>query len=295
MSGPLTKRFTFADLRAARVSGAKVPMLTCYDFTTARLMQQAGVPMLLVGDSAANVILGHDSTLPVPLDFMIEITAAVRRGAPLALVMGDMPFGSFASAAPGHWIENVLRMVKLSGCDCVKLEVAEGHAPLIKALADAGVAVVAHLGLRPQSVGLLGGAYRFQGRTASEANALVDVALLMQHSGASAILLEAVPPEVSQRIVERTGVPIIGCGAGPACHGHVIVTHDGLGLTERCPRFVPDLTDLSSPMKQAFEKYVKEIEIGAYPAPEHQYVMPAEEKAKFGAEGNNVGLETKLK
>src|SRR5438045_511671 len=109
----------------------------------------------------------------------MKITAAVRRGAPLALVMADMPFGSFASVEPGHWIENVLRMVKLSGCDCVKLEVSEGHAPLIKALADAGVAVVAHLGLRPQSVGLLGGAYRFQGRTAAEANTLAELALLM--------------------------------------------------------------------------------------------------------------------
>src|SRR3954449_2211191 len=147
MPGPLTKRFTLADLRAARASGTKVPMLTCYDFTTARLMQEAGVPMLLVGDSAANVILGHSSTLPIPLEFLIEITAAVRRGAPNALVMADMPFGSYASVEPAHWVENVLRMVKLSGCDCVKLEVTQGHAPLIKTLADAGVAVVAHLGL----------------------------------------------------------------------------------------------------------------------------------------------------
>jgi 3-methyl-2-oxobutanoate hydroxymethyltransferase len=296
MPGPLTKRFTFADLRAARTSGTKVPMLTCYDFTTARLMQAAGVPMLLVGDSAANVILGHPSTLPIPLDFLIELTAAVRRGAPNALVMADMPFGSYASVEPSHWIENVLRMVKLSGCDCVKLEVTQGHAPLIKALADAGVAVVAHLGLRPQSVGLLGGAYKFQGRTAADAADLVELALLLQRSGASAILLEAVPPEVSQRVVERTAVPIIGCGAGPACHGHVIVTHDGINLTDHRPRFVPELADLATPLKQAFADYVRVVQDGTYPAAEHQYQMPADERAKFvaGADGEiEAGIERK--
>src|SRR3989440_8936125 len=136
------RKFTLADLRAARRGGTKVPMLTCYDFTTARLMQEAGVQALLVGDSTANVVLGHPTTLPVPLSFMIEITAAVRRGAPLALVVADMPFGSYQeSVAQG--VRNVCRMVKRSGCDCVKLEVAEGHLPLVGALAEAGVGVMA--------------------------------------------------------------------------------------------------------------------------------------------------------
>ena len=161
MSTALSKKFTLSDLRAARANGTKVPMLTCYDFTTARLMQEAGVPALLAGDSAGNVILGYDSTLPVELGFMIQITAAVRRGAPLALVVADMPFGSYqASVAQG--VRNVVRMVKLSGCDCVKLEVAPGHAKLVRTLADAGIAIMAHVGLRPQSVGVLGG-YKFQG------------------------------------------------------------------------------------------------------------------------------------
>src|SRR5947209_3039273 len=167
----LNKKVTLNDLRAARQSGAKMAMLTCYDFTTARLMQEAGVPALLVGDSAANVILGYDSTLPVSLPFMIELTAAVRRGAPLALLVGDMPFGSYQSSvggALGSGVRNVCKVVKRTGCDLVKLEVAEGHAGLVRALADAGVAVMAHLGLRPQAVGLMGG-YRFQGRTAREA------------------------------------------------------------------------------------------------------------------------------
>ncbi len=279
MSGSLGKKFTLADLRAARASGTKVPMLTCYDFTTARLMQESGVPMLLVGDSAANVILGYETTLPVPLDFMIELTAAVRRGAPLAFVIGDMPFGTLGSGLP-QWIDNVVRMVKLSGCDCVKIEVAAGHAPLVRTLADAGVAVMAHLGLRPQSVGLIGG-YKFQGRTAEEARNLVDLALVMQRSGAAAILVEAVPPEVSQRIVRETEVPVIGCGAGSACHGHVIVTHDAIGLSLRKPKFAPQLNDLAGPMKQAFAQYVQDVKSGKYPAAEHEYEMVADEKQKF--------------
>jgi 3-methyl-2-oxobutanoate hydroxymethyltransferase len=279
MSSPVSRKFTLSDLRAARESGRKIPMLTCYDFTTARLMQEAGVPTLLAGDSAANVILGHQTTLPVSLDFMIEITGAVRRGAPNCFVVADMPFGSYGSSLL-HWVENVYRMVKLSGCDCVKIEVAAGHAELVKTLADAGVAVMAHLGLRPQSVGIMGG-YRFQARTAIEADNLVALALLMQKSGAAALLLEAVPPEVSARVVEQTTLPIIGCGAGPACHGHVIVTHDGIGLSERRPRFAPMLEDMSGPLKQAFARYVQNVSSGQYPAAEHQYEMPIEEKEKF--------------
>src|SRR2546423_1221654 len=161
MPSPLNKRFTLSDLRSARITGAKIPVLTCYDYTTARLMQQAGVPALLVGDSAANVILGFDTTLPVPLHFMIQITAAVRRGAPNALVIADMPFGSY-QGSPGRAMRNVFRMVQLSGCDCVKLEAAESQLPAVRELADAGVAIMAHLGLRPQAVGVLGG-YKGQG------------------------------------------------------------------------------------------------------------------------------------
>jgi 3-methyl-2-oxobutanoate hydroxymethyltransferase len=171
-------------------------------------------------------------------------------------------------------------MVKLSGCDCVKLEVGPTHTKLISELAGAGVAIVAHLGLRPQSVSLLGG-YRYQGRTAAEAEALVAMAIEMEQAGAAAILLEAVPPEVSQRVVERTGVPVIGCGAGPACHASVIVTHDGLGLTSQRPRFVPVLGDVAAAMNQAFASYIRRVASGEYPAAEHQYEMLPEEKVRF--------------
>lgn len=274
-----SRKFTIADLRAARLSGAKVPMLTCYDFTTARLMQEAGVPALLVGDSAANVILGHPTTLPVSLPFMVEITAAVRRGAPLALVVADMPFGSYqGSLARGT--RNVFRMVQKSGCDCVKLEAGESQLRLIRELADAGVAVMAHLGLRPQSVGIVGG-YKYQGRTANEAADIVRLAKAMEASGAAALLLEAVPPEVGHAVVDAIDLPVFGCGAGPHCHGHVVVTHDAVGLSPTRPRFVPTLGDLAGPSRELFAKYVDAVRSGNYPTPQHQYAMEPGEAQKL--------------
>jgi 3-methyl-2-oxobutanoate hydroxymethyltransferase len=269
MADPLTKRFTLQDLRRARKLGTKVPMLTCYDYTTARLMQQAGVAALLVGDSAGNVILGYDSTIPVPLDFMIQITAAVRRGAPLAFLVADMPFGSYAQGV-AQGVGNVVSMLQLSGCDCVKLEVSAQHLDLVQALAGNGIAVMAHLGLRPQAVGLIGG-YRVQARTPSDAKALVALALQMEHAGAAAILLEAVPTEAAARVVEAVKIPVIGCGAGHACDGSVVVVHDALNLTPRPPKFAPRLADIASPLVEALSRYVDQVTSGAYPGPEHAY------------------------
>lgn len=290
MPSALTRKVTLNDLRSARAGGAKVAMLTCYDFTTARLMQEAGVPALLVGDSAASVVLGHPTTLPVPLSFMTEITAAVRRGAPLALLVADMPFGSYhGSVARG--VRNVCRMVRKSGCDLVKLEVAALHAGLVRELAGAGVAVMAHLGLRPQTVGLLGG-YKFQGRTADEAREIVALALQMEQSGAAALLVEAVPAEVAKAVVEAVAIPVIGCGAGPHCHGHVFVTHDALGLTQSPPRFAPRLGDLAGPALAAFGEYVRQVGSGEYPAAAQQYEMPAPERSKFLHAGATKSLQT---
>jgi 3-methyl-2-oxobutanoate hydroxymethyltransferase len=279
MANPLSAKFTLNDLRAARETGRRVPILTCYDYTMARFMERAGVPALLVGDSAGSVILGHSSTIPVSLPFMIELTAAVRRGAPNAFLIADMPFGSYqASAAQG--VRNVVRMLKLTGCDCIKLEVANSHAKLVSRLADAGIAVMAHLGLRPQWVGLLGG-YRSHGRTAEQAKAIVSAAVEMQRAGAAALLIETVPPEVGAAVVAATEIPVIGCGAGPACHGSVIVTHDALNLTPKRPKFVPLISEMDGPITAALAEYVRRVGSGEYPAAEHQYEMPAEEKAKF--------------
>ncbi len=251
-------------------------MLTCYDFTTARVMQEAGIPALLVGDSAANVILGHPTTLPVPLEFMIEISAAVRRGAPNCLVIADMPFGSYQASA-SQAVKNVTRMLQLSSCDCVKVEVAGGFEKTVTRLADAGIAVVAHLGLRPQSIGLLG-SYKAQGRTADDARRIVDLAVSMQHCGAAAILLEAVPPVVSAAVVAAVDLPVIGCGAGPACHAHVVVTHDAVSLTDARARFVPVVGDVKSVMKKSFAEYVRLIDSGQYPSKDQCYESPPTRK-----------------
>lgn len=276
-------------------------MLTAYDFTTAKILARAGVKLLLVGDSAANVILGHDSTLPVPLEFMIEITAAVKRAAPGALVFADMPFGSFANRADG--VRNVVRMVKLSGCDCVKIEATRGHIGLVQALADNGVAVFAHLGLMPQAVRLLGG-YRAQGKTAIDALQLADLATDFVNAGAAGILLEAVPPAVAELVVKQvnfvdpeddpTGdkfIPVIGCGAGPACHAHVVVTHDLLGLSDRQPRFAPPMVDVATVVASGAQKFVQAIASGKYPSKNHCYEMPASELKEMKKQAAEFGVE----
>jgi 3-methyl-2-oxobutanoate hydroxymethyltransferase len=276
MGNSAPRKFGLSDLKQARVTGRKLAMLTCYDYTTARLMHEVGVPLILVGDSAANVILGYPTTLPVSLEFMIEITRAVRRGAPDALLIADMPFGSVHGSV-ARSVRNVVRVVQQTGCDMVKIETTPRSARLITELTDAGVAVIAHLGLKPQSIHVLG-SYRYQARTASEARQLIDEALSMERAGAAAILLEAVPPEVSELLVRKSRVPVIGCGAGPACHASVVVTHDLLGLTPSAPRFAPVLSDLATKMKAAFLEYMNQLQNGAYPASEHCYTMPPAER-----------------
>jgi len=166
-------------------------------------------------------------------------------------------------------------MVARTGCDAVKLEVTSGHCDLIRHVADSGVAVIAHLGLRPQSVSLLGG-YKVQGRTNPEASRIVEQAKQMEQAGAAAILIEAVPPEVGQAVVRAVEIPVIGCGAGPACHGFVFVTHDSVGLSEHTPRFVPQLGDLATPAIEAYRTYVRLVGEGKYPGPEHDYEMKSE-------------------
>ncbi len=271
------KAFKLNDLRAARTTGDKLAMLTCYDYTTARHLQEAGVPMLLVGDSASNVILGHSSTVPISLDFMIEITRAVKRGAPDSLVVGDLPFGSY-QASDRQGIENVYRMLKESNCDCVKLEAGATLLPMINKLADSGAAIIAHIGLRPQAVGLMGG-YRYQGRTAVEAKAIVDLAVQFWRAGAAAILLEAVPPEVGQLVAQQIEIPVIGCGAGGFCHAHVVVLQDLLRLTPTQPRFVPDVSGNS--LIENARQFVTQISSGAYPQPAHCYQMLDGESQKL--------------
>jgi 3-methyl-2-oxobutanoate hydroxymethyltransferase len=270
-----TTRFSLDDFRRAITAGEKLAMLTCYDYTTARLLEAAGVKLLLVGDSAANVILGYDTTLPIPLDFLIELTAAVRRGAPSAFVMADMPFGSTATLASGT--RNVVHMVKRSGCDAVKIECSRGHIRLIQNLADQGIAVFAHLGLTPQSVQRTG--YKAQGRSAHDALMIADLASDLINAGASGILLEAVPPEIAKILTDHFDVPVIGCGAGRHCHAHVVVLHDLLGLTPRSPRFAPRLGDGGLSAKRAVQRYIDEITKGRYPKPAHGFSLSDAERS----------------
>ncbi len=256
-------------------------VLTCYDATIASWLWRGGVKCLLVGDTAAQVILGHDSTLPVPLAFMVEITAAVRRGAPDAFVIADMPFGSY-QCGDDMAVQNAIRFLTEGSADAVKLEVTEAFAPLIDRMSRAGVPVVAHVGSLPQHVRVRGG-YGSVGRTSTQAAQLVDTAKQMIQSGAAMLLVEAVPAQVSAQIVKMAAamtaqggqgeVPVIGCGGGPACHGHVVVLHDLLGLTRWQPPFARPLADLGQQISSVAAQWIEQVRSGNYLHTDHPYKM----------------------
>jgi 3-methyl-2-oxobutanoate hydroxymethyltransferase len=237
-----------------------------------------------VGDTAAQVILGHDSTLPATMPFMLEITAGVRRGAPDAFVMADMPFGSY-QGGDDLAVRNAIAFMAQGGADAVKLEVDASFAPLVERLTHAGVPVVAHLGSRPQQVRAMGG-YRSAGRTVREADVVVEAAERMLGAGAAMLLLEAIPDEVAQRIVHAATagaaapgrswpVPVVGCGGGPSCHGHVVVLQDLLGLSDWRPPFAPPLADIGAQIKAAAERWNQLIQSGRYLRDDHPYHMHA--------------------
>ena len=227
---PSNTGVTLQTLRKAARDGTPFACLTCYDATTARWLARAGIPVLLVGDTAAEMILGEPGTIHAPLDFMLMITAAVKRGAPDTFVMGDMPFGSY-QCDDTEAVRNAMRFLTEGRADAVKLEVDIEWVGLVAKLTKAGVPVVAHLGSRPQCAKQEGG-YRSAGRTQAALEAIVDTAIEMEAAGARMILLEAVPNEVSEAVVKAISVPVIGCGAGTACHGQIVVTQDLLGLTD---------------------------------------------------------------
>lgn len=257
---------------------AKFSMLTAYDFPTAAAAQRAGVHALLVGDSSANVVLGLATTREVTLDFLVTIAGAVRRGAPATYLVGDVPFESMQSGPDGLLLA-AERFVNEAGCDAVKFEAESGDDRLVEALAGAGHEVIVHLGLRPQTV-LTPDGYRAQARDADSIALLVDDSRRMAAAGAAMLLLEAVPNEASLAVIAAIDLPVIGCGAGPACDGHVVVTHDLLGFaTTRPPRFVPVLADMNSFVEDALRRYVESIAAGRYPGPEHVYPL----RAKAGA------------
>lgn len=269
-----SNRVDLAFLRQCKAQRRKFAMLTAYDHPTAAAAQAAGVHSLLVGDSMGAVILGHPNTRSVPLALMITLAEAVRRGAPDVYLVGDMPFESM-SAGNEAVIRAALRFRDDAGCDAVKLETAAQHDALVAKLSRAGIETIAHLGLRPQSV-LNPDGYKAQARDEGAVAELVADARRMESAGAAMLLLEAVPAEAASAVVAAVSVPVIGCGAGPACDGHVVVTHDLLGWgATRPPRFVPVLASLGDAVRSAMAEYVQRIANGTYPGPEHAYPMRA--------------------
>lgn len=253
----LTKRVTLRTLRKWAEAGEPFACLTAYDATTARWLERAGVPVLLVGDSGAEVILGFDRTIDMPLDFSIILTAAVKRGAPNALVMADMPFMSYQASADDAMV-NAGRFMVEGKADCVKLEVDETFAPLVDRMTRAGIPVCAHVGARPSTAALAGG-YGSAGRVATEAEQIVADAVALEQAGAVLLLIEAVPPEVTERVLRETSVPLIGIGAGPACHGQILVVQDLVGMTDAPPRFAERSAALGTELQKAGADWVKRV------------------------------------
>jgi 3-methyl-2-oxobutanoate hydroxymethyltransferase len=280
-------KVTLTDLAAMKERGEKIVMVTAYDAPGARLAEESGIDILLVGDTAAMVVLGHDSTLPVTMDEMLFLTRTVARTAQRPLVVGDMPFGSY-NVTDDEAVRNAVRFVKEGGADVVKLEGAGPSLSRAAAIVAAGIPVMGHVGLTPQTETMLGG-FKTQGRTAARARRLLSDALALEAAGCFAVVLEAVPTVVAARITEALSVPTIGIGAGANCDGQVLVYHDLLGLTEgRAPRFVKRYAQLATTIRGALQTYADEVRNGTYPAPEHTYTMPQEELALFASATESV-------
>jgi len=273
---PICRPVTLRTIQKYVERGEKFACLTCYDATTARWLQKAGVPVLLVGDTAAEMILGLPSTIHAPLEFLIQITAAVKRGAPDLHVMADMPFMSY-QADEAEGIRNAGRFMTDGLADSVKVEVDRTFAPLVERMARAGVPVVAHIGCRPQQVKLRG--YASAGRTAAEAREMIAAAVEMEHAGACMLLIEAAPNEVSQHVVQKTSIPVIGCGAGAACHGQIVVTQDLLGLTEWQPSFASPITSLGDELVRSAQAWIRKVR--ASDLGQHPYTMMQGEAQKL--------------
>jgi 3-methyl-2-oxobutanoate hydroxymethyltransferase len=281
-----TGKLPLTELAEMKGRGDRIVMVTAYDAPGARFADGAGIDVVLVGDSAAMVVLGHDSTVPATMDEMLVLTRAVTRGARRPLVVADMPFGSF-QVSDEDALGNAIRFVKEAGADAVKLEGAGPTLSRVRALVGAGIPVMGHIGLTPQSATMLGG-FKAQGRTAEKARRLVEDALALEAAGCFALVLEAVPSPVATRITETLAIPTIGIGAGAGCDGQVLVYHDLLGLYEaRAPRFVKRYAALADEIRGALEKYAEDVRSGRFPEEQHGYSMPDEELELF----NNGLLE----
>ena len=261
---------TVRDIRAYKERGERFAMLTAYDALSARLLDEAGIPLILVGDTLGMVVLGHDSTVPVTMEEMLHHTAAVRRGTSNCFVVGDMPFMSYQVSVE-EGIRNAGRFLKEAGANAVKLEGGGRTVELVARLTESGIPVMGHLGLTPQSVNQLSG-YRVQGREAADALRIVQEAKALESAGAFAVVLEAVPSALAAEVTQSLEIPTIGIGAGRDCDGQVLVWHDFLGITSgKAPKFVKRYAALGDEVKRAAAEFAAEVSKGSYPGPEHSY------------------------
>jgi 3-methyl-2-oxobutanoate hydroxymethyltransferase len=273
------KKVTIPTLYDLKAAGEPVAWLTAYDYPTALIMDRAGIEMILVGDSVGMAVLGYDSTLPVTMDEMIIFTSAVCRAASVAFIIGDMPYMSY-QIDDQTAVRNAGRFMAECGTDAVKLEGGARVASTVQAITNAGIPVMGHIGLTPQSYTQLGG-YRPQGRTAQDALTLIRDATVLEEAGAFAVVLECIPAEVTGIIHERLTIPVYGIGSGPDCDGQILIVHDMLGLFEKfVPKFVKKYMNLSGSLLEAFESFRADVKSGAFPKGEHTYSIGEEELEK---------------
>jgi 3-methyl-2-oxobutanoate hydroxymethyltransferase len=274
------KPVTLSKLAEKKALGEPIVMITAYDYPSAQVAENAGVDMVLVGDSGAMVVLGYPSTVPVSVDEMLVLTSAARRGLTSPMLVGDLPFGSYERSNE-QAIETAQRFVKEAGCDAVKLERGGSSVERAAAIVAAGIPVMGHVGLTPQTATALGG-YRSQGRTAERAMEVVEDALALQDAGCFAIVFEAVPSELTAAVMPRIEIPVIGIGAGPATDGQVLVFHDLLGIYDgHAARFVKRYGDVRSEMVRGVEAFASDVRERRYPEPEHGYTMAPDEAARL--------------
>ena len=261
-------------LELKRKKGARLAMLTAYDFPTARLVAEAGVDLILVGDSLGMVVLGYDSTVPVTMDDMVHHTRAARRGAPDAFLIADMPFLSYAS--PEQALQSAARLMKDARADAVKLEGGAEVVPVVETLVKAGVPVLGHVGLTPQTVSALGG-YRLQGKDDEGARRIVEGAVALENAGCWGVVLELVPAELAKLVTDRIGIPTIGIGAGAHCDGQVLVFHDVVGLFSGfTPTFVKRYAEAGNAIRDALKRYAEEVRSGTFPGREQSFTINGE-------------------
>jgi 3-methyl-2-oxobutanoate hydroxymethyltransferase len=283
-------KLPLTDLADMKPRHERIVMVTAYDYPSGRLADSAGVDIVLVGDSAAMTVLGHESTTPATMDEMVMLTRAAAGGAKRPLIVADMPFGSF-QVSDEEAVQNAVRFVKEAGADAVKLEGAGPTVSRAIALVGAGIPVMGHIGLTPQSAIMLGG-FRAQGRTAAKAAALLEDARTLEQAGCFSLVLEAVPAPVAARITEELSIPTIGIGSGRGCDGQVLVYHDLLGLYQgKAPRFVKRYAELAPVVQDALERFAADVRSGAFPGDEHTYSIPDDELEAF-LSGSKAGSKT---